>query len=615
MNAAFQARHFDSIAGAAMRAVYSTAAAAFLAIAFLPPGARAQADNLKILPVTYHDFNGTHADFENPTCRGGTGMVQDTLGKDRKPVHLPGNLCADNALKDWFHDSPDNTRYCRTLTLTKQAGTLNTYEYDNKRFFPIDDVATNESKYKGGDGLIHNFHFCMEMHASFKYQGGEVFDFLGDDDVWVYVNNHLALDLGGLHEALPGTVNLDAQKDRLKISAGNYYNFDFFFCERQTSESDMKVTTNIDILPPPASGLHIADAQLNILGAGDTLTVPKGGGPAAFNGIKTSTEAQTLDCADVLTQVKTPISGNWTLGGVALPAGPAATVDPDAVSVGLHKLVFEKDGVRDSLWVNVPDLPTAAVPKADPPGRPFAGSLNVTLATATPGAAVHYTVDGTVPTSSSPLYSGPVVLTGTSTLKAIAVKAGYKDSPMMTESYAKVPARVVKGDLDVGLVKGVTESAPLPARANPDPIVVHGTNVCSNCGDPGIRDLLPTRDPAAITALGPTWKVKTKYPFRYSLFFYDNLGQFVNKAEGEVDPVRLEALRVPGSADDSVVVQLTFLPISREGNLIATGAYVMKGTLRIRSRTGLRGSGGEEVVLAPTERNIVSRFGYMRKAR
>ena len=796
----------------------------FLPIMGLPIMVSAQADNTKILPVTYHDFNGTHADFENPTCRGGVGMVQDTLGPDRKPVHLPGNLCADNALHDWFHDSPDNTRYCRNLTLTKKAGTLNTYEYSNAHFFPIDSVATNEKKYKGGDGLIHNFHFCMELHASFRYQGGEVFDFLGDDDFWVYINNHLALDLGGLHEALPGTVDLDAQKDQLKLSLGNYYNFDFFFCERQTSESDIKVTTNIDILPPPASGLHIADGKLNILGAGDTLTLPKGGGSATFNSIKTSTEAQTVDCADVLTQVKNPISGNWTLGATALTPGPSATVNPDALATGVYKLVFEKDGLKDSLWVNIPILPTAAMPVANPPGGPFAGMLKVALASSTPGAAIHYTVDGSTPTAASPVYAGPIPLSASGTVKAIAVKAGFNTSAVMAENYARLLAKALKGyyqdrdgdgrietavilfdsnftaapkgilftdpfdkaaavkplgvvpgvrsltvtlppfapgtgfpaeelagitaeadafgaqgvimedsvgpvlkgvesfpsadssvtpsaqvefsepvpldaaaksfpfeikranaavdaagirvtaverlsptvyrfsfapdskypvpgdslriaqaaavsdvvgnrsgmrfyvpvtgnparagaDLHVGLEQGVTSGPALLVRPNPNPVVVHGSAVCVNCGDPGVRELLPTGDPAVISSLGPTWMVKTKYPFRYSLFFYDNLGQFVNKAEGDVDPVRFEALRAGTKAGDSVAVELTFLPVSREGNTIATGAYIMKGILQIRDQAGLKGAQGEDVKLAPTERNIVSRFGYMRKAR
>ena len=96
--------------------------------------------------------------------------------------------------------------------------------------------------------------------------------------------------------------------------------------------------------------------------------------------------------------------------------------------------------------------------------------------------------------------------------------------------------------------------------------------------------------------------------------FFDNLGQFVNKAEGDVDPVRFAALRARETSGDSVVVLLTFLPSSREGNTIATGAYIMKGVLQIRDQPGLKGSQGEEVSLAPTERNIVSRFGYLRKS-
>jgi fibro-slime domain-containing protein len=793
----------------------------------------AQSDNFKILPVTYYDFQGTHADFELPTCAEGprvqgtikVGMVQDTLGAGRKPLLNPGQACNPTDLPNWFRSKPGtNTRYCKSLTLAKRPGSLSTYEYSNPRFFPLDSVPTNEKIYKGGDQLIHNFHFCMEMHATFQYRGGEVFDFLGDDDVWVFVNNKLALDLGGLHQSLPGQVNLDTQKDNLKISLGKYYNFDFFFCERQTSESDMKVTTDIDILPPPAIGFHITDVKLNLLGAGDTLTLNKGGASATLNSVMTATETQNLDCADVASQVKTPISGNWTLGTTPLTPGASVTINPDLIKYGLYKLIFEKDGLKDSLWVKIIDLPTAAVPVANPPSRAYTGTLSVTLTTSTLEAVIHYTLDGTTPTDLSPVYGPPLMLLGTTTVQAIAIKPSFNASPVMVAVYTKILASALLGyyqdldgdgkietavvlfdagfatppqkvlftdpfnptlplapmamvpgvvehsmvytlppftagtgfgpgnfglivaeanvfsgqpivmgdsvgpvlkaarsipsanvavkasvevefsepvaldiaakvfpfetkrgnslvapsailvstiiqisptlyrftfmegskypvpmdslriasvtvlvddkgngshmkffipvtgdpamakmDLQVGLIRGLTQGMPLFVHPTLNPVVVHGNKVCANCGDAGVRELLPSQEPALLSGLGPTWRVKSKYPFSYSLYFYDNLGQFVNRAEGNVDPVRFEALRAFETVQDSVQVDLTFLPVSRSGNTIATGAYVMKGLLKVQNQPGLKGPQGESVVLTPSETKIVSRFGYMRK--
>ena len=47
----------------------------------------------------------------------------------------------------------------------------------------------------------HNFHFTTELRYFFQYQGGETLTFRGDDDVFVYVNGRLAVDIGGIHGA------------------------------------------------------------------------------------------------------------------------------------------------------------------------------------------------------------------------------------------------------------------------------------------------------------------------------------------------------------------------------------------------------------------------------
>jgi fibro-slime domain-containing protein len=86
-----------------------------------------------------------------------------------------------------------------------------------------------------------NQHFCFESHADFYYDPAQVFYFSGDDDIWVYINNKLVVDLGGAHLAAPAHVNLST----LGLTEGDLYPIDIFFCDRRTVQSSVRISTNI----------------------------------------------------------------------------------------------------------------------------------------------------------------------------------------------------------------------------------------------------------------------------------------------------------------------------------------------------------------------------------
>jgi fibro-slime domain-containing protein len=92
-----------------------------------------------------------------------------------------------------------------------------------------------------------NLSFCFESHAEFVYEKGQEFFFRGDDDIWVFINNRLAIDLGGIHMAAPGYVDLDTIKTPEPLVEGRTYPIDIFFCERMGTQSNVRVSTNMYI--------------------------------------------------------------------------------------------------------------------------------------------------------------------------------------------------------------------------------------------------------------------------------------------------------------------------------------------------------------------------------
>lgn len=228
------------------------------------------------LQLTLRDFTPMHPDFEsyNGLNDIGCGMVAPELGADFKPVFVSGigtqkrvtsgtweNLlfgsCADwngwnpdpvitnqASFDQWYRDVEGvNQTFTVDLPLT-DAGNGN-FVYDSAAFFPLDGMG-----FGNAPNQMHNFHFTTEAHLKFGYVAGQKFTFRGDDDLWIFVNHKLALDLGGMHLPISATIDFDAQASDLGIRPGGTYQMDIFHAERHTDQSNFRVETNIRCFEP-----------------------------------------------------------------------------------------------------------------------------------------------------------------------------------------------------------------------------------------------------------------------------------------------------------------------------------------------------------------------------
>lgn len=282
-------------------------AAAGLSVGLAPSrGVASVQDPYSDLPTTMtlsgvvRDFRelsetGGHADFERTPTRGFAhynGQVADTLDTEGKPQFLStgykvttewrdaqgrniipprphlasksgdragaketvlgGSLTTKTNMDKWYRDTAGtNMSASLAVTLRRQTNS-NMYTFDDKTdsmymsrggFFPINGELFGNSR-----GETKNFHFSYEISTRFVYKRGtgQVFTFTGDDDVYVFIDGKLVIDLGGVHAAVNQTIDLDRCT---WLEDSKTYTLKFFFAERHRTQSNCRIDTTLTLLP------------------------------------------------------------------------------------------------------------------------------------------------------------------------------------------------------------------------------------------------------------------------------------------------------------------------------------------------------------------------------
>lgn len=164
-----------------------------------------------------------------------------------------------NGSAGYVYDSAYATTYDKVngyIYNTDVAGSIITSIPDlsaENTFWPIAgegyDALYGNTTSANRAGYTGNGNFALVGSAQFTYKENDYFYFSGDDDVYLFINGKLAMDLGGAHGVCYKEINLsDLDADTYGLVAGEVATFTFFYMERCSDNSNFSMRTNIDLV-------------------------------------------------------------------------------------------------------------------------------------------------------------------------------------------------------------------------------------------------------------------------------------------------------------------------------------------------------------------------------
>ncbi len=572
------------------------------------------------------------------------GMVADTLSPDGKPVKAR-DACNNTYLNDWFSDeqtalTPGGVPHTvfevdDVIGLVAIEGTTNTYEVrflhqEGNGYFPLDkhaNVAVNDGvspldpniitwgKQNNGSwcngaiakctpisdnnsGIVnpyagvanaHNYGYTVQGKLEFSYRGqgaNEIFTFQGDDDMWIFIDGILEVDLGGTHIPTTQTVDLGLLAAKYGWPVNSTHTMDFFYAERQTDGANLVLTVTLnDIVPSKNRSPYITRME-KVLGTDDYYIFMNV--DLHENTIANASSIQNM--FSVLTSSGEQIGNKFTIKSIE-----SIDVEADERKYGVkYKVTFNNDGttilngpeVEHTVSFNTTEgipFPSEGIPAYAGSSIPITGSNNLVV-----DKHVYQPVIG--------IQSS----TGSNETLEPDDKVIYEpyDIDKLTEIY---PDEIPK-DEGVDLKNTVIQ---LPdglfgQQVNTDDLQSYlAEQIATGTGSPAVNLTGSTAIPSAsICGVGDCagFEVIVNGPYIMNFQIYDHLGQFIRnyqKAVGAEEMARLygtdwtdncaNGVGIPGSIDCKpeianpyILVRPEIPPVDQTGRLIGNGPILIQ---------------------------------------